>query len=165
MIMEKAKTQSRDSLIEENLGLIQLVICHKFNNPQDTNFRDELYSCGLVGLWLAASTYDSSKSQFSTYAYTIIYREMLYWVNKQLSHKNRYVQYEPPSNNCSIKDFSPTLSEQEETILKLKCEGYTLKEIGEQLGFSATTTFHKIEKIKNKIRLANDIEQKKNTIR
>jgi len=154
----KVKNRSNEeALIEENLGLIQYVIRTKFNSSQDTNSYDELYSCGLVGLWKAASTYDPSKSKFSTYAHLIIYREMLCWTKSKSNHVSFYSQ-----NDCggkskhSISDVLPPLSEQESTILQMRLDGYTLKEIGKRLGFSTTTAFNKFEEIKNKIRIAND---------
>lgn len=76
----------RDEKIVNNLGLVNKVINDKiiYNN----NNYDDLYQIGCVGLIKAVDTFDETKNiKFSTYAYKLIYTEILSYL--KLSQNNK----------------------------------------------------------------------------
>ena len=72
--------EARDKLIIGNLGIITFVISKIVKDISKADFED-LFSIGEIGLMNAVDNYDiSSNVLFSTYAYTCIRNEIIYYL-------------------------------------------------------------------------------------
>lgn len=71
--------KSFEELVEKHQSMIYFHIKH-LNIRQH---HEEYYQIGLIALWHASKTYDSSKGSFSTYLYHCIKGRMLNEMNKQ----------------------------------------------------------------------------------
>lgn len=64
----------QQSLVVENLDLVDLVVCCYF--PLDDNTRDELYAAGQEGLVAAALKFDPERGEFRKYASQPVWRHV-----------------------------------------------------------------------------------------
>jgi len=62
-------TNEQKKLVEDNLALVHHIMKHI---PYVKDSYEDYYQCGVYGLCLAASRYDESRGEFSTYAGTYI---------------------------------------------------------------------------------------------
>lgn len=82
--------ESRQKLIEENMGLVYSII----NKEYPTYIHDDdLIQSGMVGLCKAAQYWDETKSKFSTYAWRCIRNE----INQE------FINRKPHSKNISLE--------------------------------------------------------------
>lgn len=63
-----------EQLYIENERLVYWILHNKF---PEYEFDDDIKQCGRLGLWKACLNYDYHKSKFSTFAYRVIYNEIL----------------------------------------------------------------------------------------
>lgn len=73
-------SKTPQELFNENTRLVHFIVL-KFRNSRDPHYED-LISEGMIGLWKACNTYDSSKSTFATYAGRCITNEILMYMRK-----------------------------------------------------------------------------------
>lgn len=92
-----------NKLIEKNNGLIQK-ITGKFITVDSISGYDDLYQEGLVGLFKAVNSFNSTV-KFSTYAYKVIHNELSNYTRKHVRQKNNvnYTKY----SLVSINDYIP----------------------------------------------------------
>lgn len=120
---------------------------------------DEYYDVLAIGLCKAGMTYDENKGEFSTYAYTVMWREYLTEVDKKKCKKRNGVEVEfnentphkiiPLDTDIMILDY---LDELEKEILHLKIRGYTYREIAKMLGLKHAVQVNRIlNKTKEKL--------------
>jgi DNA-directed RNA polymerase len=64
------------------------MIYYHINNLNIRQNQDEYYQVGLIALWDASKTYDSSKGTFSTYLYSCIRGRLLTALNKHIKNQN-----------------------------------------------------------------------------
>lgn len=75
--------KERSDYIENNLGLVYS-IADKLCKTSRVDSKEDLIQDGIVGLIVAVDTFDDNRGvKFSTYAYTIIYHEMITSLKKQ----------------------------------------------------------------------------------
>lgn len=142
--------------VEENMGLVGKVIKDKVHGANQLGIYtyDDLFQIGCVGLCKAAAT--DKGGCFSTYAYRLIWNEIC----SALIYDNRRAGKEVPTepevlstyeaeivHDQSDNTLTALLDEAERSAagvtakgiraLRLMADGYTAREIGEQMGASA----------------------------
>ena len=156
-------------LIEDNMNLVYYLV----NTYYPTYRHDEdLIQCGMVGLCKAANTWDSNKSEFSTYASRCILNEINFEFRNRKKHSNNLsLDYEVEGKGGepvsfgellvgdedvnyldydSIDAFYDALTEMEKEIFALRREGLNATEIAEQLGYAQSTVSSKLRQFTNK---------------
>ena len=143
--------------VEDNMGLVGKVIKDKVNGVNELRFYtyDDIFQIGCIGLCKAA-TKDNGIGCFSTYAYRLIWNEicdqLIYATRRQrkeeLSETKVVLAAGKEDVPMELKlDLYDALDRAKEAAiptvqkgihaLTLMSEGYTAREIGEQLGVSA----------------------------
>lgn len=149
-----------NEFITSYTDIVDVIIRQQFR-PRSYNDYEELYSCGLVALWKAHSSYNKYKSQINTYVWIIIQREIISYLKQKQRWKLSSLpdEYDFANPQCDkLKDFMPNLTQKEKAIIKLRIEGYSLKEIAEAFDCTPQAIRYQIKKIINIIKEANDIE-------
>ena len=152
-------TETQKQLVTQNHNLI-----FSFLQKYHLEF-DDYYDLAAIGLCQAATTFDSNKSQFSTFAYRCMYGSVFTEIRKCSSinriPSDQILYYETETQNeegdcCSIINFIPSKENLEENVLseiifneytnKLKerdklvfilfKQGYKQQEIGDIVGCS-----------------------------
>ena len=149
--IKSGDTQARETFIKGNLRLV-LSIVQRFNQSGEN--LDDLFQIGCIGLCKAAAT--DKGGCFSTYAYRLIWNEIC----SALIYANRRAGKEIPTEpeilstyeaeivpEQSDNTLTALLDEAERSAsgvtakgiraLRLMADGYTAREIGEQMGASA----------------------------
>jgi RNA polymerase sigma factor (sigma-70 family) len=134
------------------------VIIRTYFKPKSYIDYDEMYSCGLIALWKAHQNYNIYKSSINTYIWIIIQREII----RYLKQKKRWYIGEicedfAAKSHERLNDFLPNLSSRNKKIIGMRVDGYTLKEIAEEIGCSPQVVHYHLKKIINIIREVNDI--------
>lgn len=147
-------TKEQQRIVEENLGLVHKVINDKVHGPYQLGIysRDDLYQIGCIGLCKAAAT--DKGGNFSTYAYRLIWNQicdaLIYSTRRQAletSSEEIPHQMEAPdrfSETAMVLDAAldraeaaaPPSTAKGIKALRLKAQGYTCREIGEQMDAS-----------------------------
>jgi RNA polymerase sigma factor (sigma-70 family) len=143
--------------IKENYGLVvsqALSFSRRYN--QDL---EDYIQVGLIGLLKAIRKHKPELSKLSTYATVCIRNEIIKYVNKSNKKKlinaslENLVEY---SDVDAFWEYTPdSLSEQELTLLYMKRDNYSYKEIAEVLHYSKSYTKELAKKVFNKICEAN----------
>lgn len=118
----------------------------------------------MIGLWQAAITFDSEKASFVTHAYNNIRWEIIRYIKKttnKLDKEKEYIKNYDKEHSFSeedIQEYLPdNLSKIEDSVVRLRYEGYTFSEIGSQLGgYTKGWVNGKFKKAKKKILKANE---------
>lgn len=167
-------TPEQAKLVEDNLGLVGYMLKSVKHLPA---FSEELVSIGNMALIRAAKCYDpASGNKFSTYACNGIRMDM--WAAIRKEHKSQMASYSEDVSGSEEDDYcgSSVVSEPNDgtdldnqmiakdvlenigdipknyiEALKLSCEGYTLREIGEKLQCSGCAARNWREKAKEMI--------------
>jgi len=144
----------RSKLIEENMGLVGQVIKDKVHDIRDIGVftYDDIFQIGCIGLCTAADTFDPEKGRFSTYAYRLIRNEIFDALEYATLRRNREVLVDPEELPASaMQSFAGETLDIERILdkaqaqaggvtakgiaaIRLLAEGYTHREIGEQMG-------------------------------
>ena len=147
-------TREQQRKVEENLGLVHKVINDKVHGPYQLGIytRDDLYQIGCIGLCKAAAT--DKGGNFSTYAYRLIWNQicdaLIYSTRRQaleMSCDEIPHQAEAPdqfSETAMVLDAAldraeaaaPPSTAKGIKALRLMAQGYTCREIGNQMGAS-----------------------------
>lgn len=167
--------EERNKLIENNIKLVYHTV-HKYFDYGD---KDEFISQGYIGLIRAANKFDETKKiKFSTFACRCIYNEIskylcvqnyncrkanvdavsmdniIYDNNERLTFKDLLECEEDYSvvNVSSLLDLIDTFNIKDGKYACIKkAEGYSLSEIGEELGVSKEAVRQKIHRVKIKL--------------
>ena len=145
-----------EQLVQDNLGLV-VSLAKSFNPPNVTEL-DEYIQLGRIGLMKAIRVHDPKRSAVSTLAWYYIRWEIMRYLNKK-HHPTLELLEEPACNHTdTLWEYIPTtLNEKEYTVVKLKSEGYTFREIGEKLGGYTRGWANRLyTSATNKIKKAND---------
>jgi len=146
--------------------------------------KEDLYQEACIALHDAINNFvDKGKALFSTYAYVVIYRRVMRYVCKE---RKRY-QYESYSLNekdldyvCdlqsvrvsenpeayyannqrldAITDFLAQLSEEDRTIIGMRIDNYSYREIADKIGSNTKRIDNRLQKIKRNF-CVNDKEE------
>jgi RNA polymerase sigma factor (sigma-70 family) len=131
-------------------------IAKKFK-PRNSNELEDYVQIGYIGLIKAVRKYDKSKAKFSTMAWNYIKWEIMRHLSK---HKIDNIIYDSSliSNIVSAtitnehEELMPfNLSPNENNILKLKLEGYSMREIAGKLKMSSYNLKTKYKQIINNL--------------
>lgn len=170
-------TREQQRIVEENLGLVHKVINDKVHGPYQLGIysRDDLYQIGCIGLCKAAAT--DKGGNFSTYAYRLIWNQicdaLIYSTRRQAletSSEEIPHQKEAPdgfSETAMVLDAAldraeaaaPPSTAKGIQALRLKAQGYTCREIGEQMGASDKLVCAWISKARNFLKARPDIAE------
>jgi len=150
-------SQEQQRLVEENMGLVgQFINDHIHDLDKGGIFtRDDLFQIGCVGLCNAALSYDPGRqAKFDTYAYILIrnaiYTKLEYATLRK--HREQAVDtddlpvrnddlFAEQANLSSLNDLldkafsvSTGVTAKGIAAIRLRAQGYSCKEIGEQFG-------------------------------
>lgn len=105
------------TLVTSNRGFIQNIV-RKFNVP-DTDFRDDLEQEGFISLWKAIDKFNTERADaasFSTFAYRVIYNDILQAIKK----RNRITtkEYSLENQKRSFNESEESASEYRENKWK-----------------------------------------------
>lgn len=148
------ETNDVETLVKNNIGLvIYRSRKFRFNSLSDS---EDFIQAGLIGLLKAARSYNPNLSAFSTYAGRCIDIEILQEIRKNKERASSLQSNVSYSDEESYTDYLPELDEISKTILYMRyIGGYTLREIGEEFGYSKTTAKCTLVRILRAIRDAN----------
>ena len=140
-------SEERPQKVEENLGLVHKVINDKVHGPYQLGIysREDLFQIGCIGLCKAVAT--DKGGNFSTYAYRLIWNQicdaLIYSTRRQANE----VTYDeaPPSTVKGIE------------AIRLMADGYTCREIGEQMGASDKVVAAWISKARKFLKARKDV--------
>ena len=165
---------NRDKLVEDNLKLVyKLATKYKYLCCTTIDF-DDLVSLGFIGLVKAAKTFDESKNiKFSTLAYICIKNSILReFVGKQyrfndnntvslnssiaeelelqdlIADENMDKSFEKIEYGMELEKIYECCTEREKKIIDLYLEGYTIKQIAFDIGYTVVTVSRIIENLK-----------------
>ena len=125
-------SQHEERLVKENLGLV-VHVAKSFHPPNHTEL-DEYIQSGRIGLLKAIRKHNELISTLSTYAWRYIGWEILNYIRQNKRHNYDTIDdIEDHYNNDHLWEFLPdNLNSQELSILQLRYDGCTFKEIGRQ---------------------------------
>ena len=165
----------KDKLIEENMKLVYYIV----NKYYPSFIKDEdVIQEGMVGLCKAASSWDDSKSKFSTFASVCILNEIKLYFRANMKHNGllsldnstenedgdliSFIDLmvgteDVPSDYVDFSMFYNTLNDDEKDLIGLRLE-LTECEIADIKGCSQSLISQKCRKIKMKWRkfIGND---------
>lgn len=175
-----------DKLIEDNLGLVNKVLYDKFRQNLPYFEMCDLVQEGSIALYKAIITYNNEKKvKFSTYAYKIIYNELLkfferHFRKKRFSNNMMYLNNFITDNHDIegveilmsnedgefilnnvlyniIIDYLENSNPIDKDIITLYTKGYSSREIAEVYGVKTTIMKYRINKIIKRLKRKFDI--------
>ena len=161
--------------VEENLGLIHKVINDKVHGPYQMGIysRDDLFQIGCIGLCKAAAT--DKGGNFSTYAYRLIWNQicdaLIYSTRRQANEVTYDVSpytAEADENDLALgiaidqalekaKFEAPPSTVEGIEAIRLMAEGFTCREIGEQMGATDKVVTAWISKARKFLKARKDV--------
>ena len=161
--------------VEENLGLIHKVINDKVHGPYQMGIysRDDLFQIGCIGLCKAAAT--DKGGNFSTYAYRLIWNQicdaLIYSTRRQANEVTYDVSpytAEADENDLALgiaidqalekaKFEAPPSTVEGIEAIRLMAEGFTCREIGEQMGATDKVVAAWISKARKFLKARKDV--------
>lgn len=167
-------TELQRRKVEENMGLVGLVIKERVRGIDQIGIfsYDDLFQIGTIGLCKAAQTDRPGRGAFSTYAYRLIYNEIM----TQLDYatlRRREQATDPAELPCvtldddleqteTCQNLLALLDQAERTAagvtakgiqaIRLLAQGYTNREIGGIYGVSANNVTAWVAKARNHLR-------------
>lgn len=152
-------TELQQKKVEENMGLVGLVIREQIHNVNGIGIfsYDDLFQIGCIGLSKAVQTDRPGRGAFSTYAYRIILNEILSQLVYATARRREQATDPDKLPYCTLNDDLEQVeacneleglldwAEQAATgvtakgiqAIRLRIQGYTNREIGEQFGTTA----------------------------
>lgn len=162
----------KNKLIEDNMKLVYYLV--KKYYPTFIN-NDDVIQEGMVGLCMAADSYDESKSKFSTFASRCILNQIRYYFKANQKHNNvlsldketpledggvtSFAEYTMGDEDINIsslmfEEFYYDLDDYERLLLEL-LKVYKDEVVSQRLGISQSTLYSKKRKIMRKWRKFN----------
>ncbi len=150
-------TELQQRKVEENLGLVGQVIKERVHGVGQIGIfsYDDLFQIGTIGLCKAVQTDRPGKGAFSTYAYRIIYNEIMTQLDYATLRRQRERATDPAELPCmtlddgleqteACQDLLTLLEHAERTAsgvtakgiqaIRLLAQGYSNRDIGELYG-------------------------------
>lgn len=126
-LLERAKKgdkKSRDTLVEENLGLVHFIVKRFLHRGYDA---EDLFQIGCIGLMKAIDQFDSSYDvKFSTYAVPLITGEI-----KRFLRDDGLIKV-----SRSLKEHGYHIRQAEEKLYQKNLRKPTLEELADETGLS-----------------------------
>ena len=161
--------------VEENLGLVHKVINDKVHGPYQLGIysRDDLFQIGCIGLCKAAAT--DKGGNFSTYAYRLIWNQicdaLIYSTRRQANEVTYDVSpytAEADDNDLTLgiamdqalekaKLEAPPSTVKGIEAIRLMADGFTCREIGEQMGATDKVVAAWISKARKFLKSRKDV--------
>lgn len=160
---------NRQQLIEENMNLVHFAISKYYPNSLGD---EDLVQCGMIGLCIAADTWEEGRSAFSTYATSCILHEFYKEFRRRCKLNEVWSLNYPIRNEdgntvdsgdlvvgeedvdfVDSEPFFNKLSPTEQRIVKYKQLGFTTKEIANHLGCSVSNVTQYLRKLRRVWRL------------
>ena len=155
--MSTFSTMTEEQLVDRHTPLV-VSLAFLFI-PTGNNDFDDLVQAGIIGLVKAIRHFDESRgNQFSTFATTLIRREILRELgrNRQIADCNLCIDV-PDDESENLWELLPEyLNETEKEVIKLRVKGYKLREIGLEMGCSKQWANVQLQNAFEKIREANN---------
>lgn len=178
-IVKKIQSGNNDSFVYLVDAYRDRIITIAFSFGLSGSERDDLIQEGYIALYNAAKTYDSAKSQFTTYSTICIKRRMINWIEKNIT---------PSLSSMSIADLDDselsrigmvqenfendfiikseisdllnrarnTLSNLEFNVFSLYIKGYTNNEICDKLSITKRSCDNSLFRLRKKLRSAKN---------
>lgn len=161
-----------EQMINDNKGLVFYTL-NKFNKEQA--FDEDYHQIALIGLWKACEGFDENKNiKFSTYAVNVIRNEIADALRKERANKrldySKVISLnetygdensltlidniEDKNDLINIKDYQlyiEQLKGREKTIVEMKSNESTFKEIADEVGLSTQRVEQLWKKYKRKL--------------
>ena len=149
-------SEQENQRIKDNYGLV-VSQALSFSRSYNQDLEDYI-QVGLIGLLKAIRKHNPELSKLSTYATVCIRNEIVKYINK--SKKKQFnASLENQVDNSyqdSFWEYEPdSLSDQERTLLRMKRDNYSYKEIAEELEYSKSYTKELAKRVFNKVNEAN----------
>lgn len=149
-------TEDQRQLVEENHNLI-----YGFAHRHHINL-DEYYGTLAISLCKAGETFNDKKGKFSTYAYTLMWRDYLNEMEAKFTQKRNGQECEFNDETQSTEHGSldtdimilDYLTPREKRILILRGDGYTVDEVAGIIGIHKSYVSKLLKKIREKLRKA-----------
>lgn len=140
-----------ETRIVEDYTKLVYHIAQKFK-PNNSYELEDFVQIGYMGLLKAIKKYDKTKAKFSTIAWYYIKWEIIRYLSKK---KVDLVYYDGDSfcdseayDAESLQDFIPfNLTQEQQTILQLRLDGFTMKQIAAKLNISNYSLKLKFKKL------------------
>lgn len=153
-------TELQQKKVEENMGLVSKVIRDRVHGVDQIGIfsYDDLFQFGCIGLCEAVQTDRPGRGAFSTYAYRLIYNEIMSRLDYATLRRQRELTTDPSKLPCitlnddleqteACQDLLALLDRAEQTAagvtakgiqaIRLLAQGYSNREIGDLYGASA----------------------------
>ena len=162
---------NRQQLIEDNMNLVHFLINKYYPNSVGD---EDLIQSGMVGLCIAAETWDEGRSAFSTYASSCILHEFYKEFRRRCRLNDVWSLNYPIRNEegdtvdsgdlvvgeegidfVDVESFYDQLSPTEKKIVYYKQLGFTTKEVAERLGCSVSNVTQYLRKLRYVWRFTN----------
>lgn len=161
--------------VEDNLGLVHKVINDKVHGPYQMGIysRDDLFQIGCIGLCKAAAT--DKGGNFSTYAYRLIWNQicdaLIYSTRRQANEVTYDVSpytAEADDNDLTLgiaidqalekaKLEAPPSTVKGIEAIRLMSDGFSCREIGEQMGATDKVVAAWISKARKFLKSRKDV--------
>lgn len=161
-----------ETLVLNNQGLVPYIMRNHFNIEQ---YDEDMFQCGMIGLWKAAKTWDESKSRFATYACRCITNEILMYLRCKTNRSTSDTSLDnpiSPDSDIEFKDLIPcdddpfevielrevivqlkqNLAPRELKVLELSMRGANQSTIAKRVGCTQSYVSRLKKQIKEKLR-------------
>ena len=136
---------------------------------QYRSFKDDLISCGYIGICKAQKKFDASKGvKFLDYAYPCIINEMRRFLSKELKHYNNRIDdidkvkdIIPDAPELIMAEYDMPINEKDRELIKMLYEGYSFSEIGRERGVSYYSVSKRIKRIQNRCKAQLEADNEK----
>lgn len=150
---------NENQLVSENLGLVIRIA--KGFNPRDYSEMQEYVQEGSIALLKAIRKYDITRGyKLSTLAWKYITKAILRYKTKQKKHKSIQELYTSEKSYIvqleNWQYYPDNLEPRELKILNMRDNGYTFKDIGDELGCSRGWANRIYKSTMQKIKCANE---------
>ena len=133
--------QSRDTIIEENMGLVHHIVKRFLNRGYDA---EELFQIGCIGLIKAIDNFDSTLGvKFSTYAVPMIIGEI-----RRFLRDNNSIRV-----SRSLKDTAYKAIYARDTLTRKNLKEPTMEEIAAEVGISKEDIVYALDAMQNPMSL------------
>ena len=171
-------------LVCENLGLVRKVIKDKVHGVNQLGIftYDDIYQIGCIGLCKAAAT--DKGGVFSTYAYRLIWHEICdalvyatHRTSRELTTDPELIPWDPRNSSDPLDSMTvlPDILDAAEKstkgvvakgicAMRMMADGYTCREIGEQMGTNDKNVAAWISKARKYLKKDPEILQLRNSI-
>jgi len=157
----------RQKLVESVVSLCKLIAKQVAERMRYKESFDDLFQVAYLGACKAATTFDSTKSEFTTYVVMPVYSECARYIMKQYKTvkvvklpDGDIVGQEGMALTLQNDDFSFEIQDELRRLPKIEreyidlyfCRGYLLREIGKKFGVTRGGASGRIIKILDKLR-------------